>query len=283
MIVKPALAAMLASGLIVPEKPALILPKPAIVKAENIEFTKHLLLGMPLTMGMLAPKVALPVVEFLGFSSNAANLTTYSFASFNFGTASADRHIIVHVLSSGPILQQRSISSVSIGGVSASLDFTNGTSFYPKGIARANVATGTSGTISVTFSASVDQCIIGVFSIKNISSLVSRDAEFQELTSGTSNSFSVGDGDGTGSFPPSPAVARANDVCLTFGGATANTTHTLSGGSPTPTSHGKSGYVEEIEMSAFSAVLSSGVTQTYTLAFGTGTGNSMLSFIYGPT
>ena len=36
MIVKPALAAMLASGLVAPEKPAIILPRPAIVKPESL-------------------------------------------------------------------------------------------------------------------------------------------------------------------------------------------------------------------------------------------------------
>ena len=65
MILKPALAAMLASGLVVPEKPALILPKPAIVKAENLEFSKHMLLGMPLTMGVL-PRRTLAAIAFVG-------------------------------------------------------------------------------------------------------------------------------------------------------------------------------------------------------------------------
>ena len=62
MIVKPALAAMLASGLVAPEKPAIILPRPAIVKPESLEVSKHMLLGMPLTMGMLKPQSGISLV-----------------------------------------------------------------------------------------------------------------------------------------------------------------------------------------------------------------------------
>jgi hypothetical protein len=53
MIVKPALAALLASGFIVPEAPKLVVPTPAVVRAEHLELTRHILLGMPTTMGML--------------------------------------------------------------------------------------------------------------------------------------------------------------------------------------------------------------------------------------
>jgi hypothetical protein len=61
MIVKPALAAMLASGLVAPEKPPIILPRPAILRAQSIEFSRHMLLGMPLTMGMLAETRSQPI------------------------------------------------------------------------------------------------------------------------------------------------------------------------------------------------------------------------------
>jgi hypothetical protein len=72
MIKKTLLASTLAAGLIVPvqAKAGLILsPKPAIIKPENIEFSKHMLLGMPLTMGMLAAKKALGSIVFVGGST----------------------------------------------------------------------------------------------------------------------------------------------------------------------------------------------------------------------
>jgi hypothetical protein len=75
MILKPALAAMIASGLIVPEAPKLVLPKPAIVKRENLEFWAPLL-GMPLTMGMLAPKAVAPFFIDGNAGSNSASATS---------------------------------------------------------------------------------------------------------------------------------------------------------------------------------------------------------------
>lgn len=57
MIKSAVLAGTIASGLLLPTTPALYVPaKPAIVKAENLDFSKHMLIGMPITMGMLAPK-----------------------------------------------------------------------------------------------------------------------------------------------------------------------------------------------------------------------------------
>jgi hypothetical protein len=45
MIIKSALSALLSTGIVIPEKPTFILPKPAIIKAESIEFSKHIMLG----------------------------------------------------------------------------------------------------------------------------------------------------------------------------------------------------------------------------------------------
>lgn len=79
MIAKSAIAAILTTGLVSPEKPALALPKPAIIKPENIEFSKHvLLLGMPLTMGMLAPRSATPLAVASSASWNSNNTSSAS-------------------------------------------------------------------------------------------------------------------------------------------------------------------------------------------------------------
>lgn len=58
MTIKPFLAAAtLASGVIVTEAPAIYVPsKPSIVQAANLKYSKPLLLGMPITMGMLVNK-----------------------------------------------------------------------------------------------------------------------------------------------------------------------------------------------------------------------------------
>jgi hypothetical protein len=81
MILKPALAAMLASGLAVPEKPRLILPNPAIVRPGNLEFSRHMLLAMPLTMGAIKPP-SIVIPKFVGTAtgSNAASATSRSWS-----------------------------------------------------------------------------------------------------------------------------------------------------------------------------------------------------------
>jgi hypothetical protein len=163
MIVKPALAAMLASGLIVPEKPALILPKPAIVKAENIEFTKHLLLGMPLTMGMLPGKqkpVSLINRGTTAFVSSSG-LTTYTFTSVAIGAASATRRVIILAVGSHSTITGRALVSATIGGVSAAIDVqrTQGLTFSKvSAIISATVPTGTTATVTLTFSAAMTLC-----------------------------------------------------------------------------------------------------------------------------
>lgn len=78
MIGKALLAATVASGLIVPVKAGVYLPpKPAIVKASNLEFSKHMLLGMPFTMGMLPSKaVAATGWAFVGVGEASATATS---------------------------------------------------------------------------------------------------------------------------------------------------------------------------------------------------------------
>jgi hypothetical protein len=115
MIVKPALAALLAAGLAVPEKPRLIFPNPAIVKPGNVEFSRHLLLGMPLTMGILAPG---PGVGPYGISFRGVyqtNSTSFTSPSINIGPAYTDRIVLVGIYS-----HSSTTSSISVGGRSAS-------------------------------------------------------------------------------------------------------------------------------------------------------------------
>jgi hypothetical protein len=79
MILKSSLAALLAAGLIVPEKPKLIFPKPAIVRADSLELSKHML-AMPLTMGLLSRKSANPyyISSSTGGVSNTAETLSWT-------------------------------------------------------------------------------------------------------------------------------------------------------------------------------------------------------------
>ena len=78
MMNKALLAATVATGLIVPSAAAglYVPPKPAIVKPENIEFSKNLLLGMPMTMGMLPKSGVSPSPVIAGVGTPYATATS---------------------------------------------------------------------------------------------------------------------------------------------------------------------------------------------------------------
>lgn len=102
-------------------------------------------------------------------ASDTANSTTYTFTSQNFGTAAADRYIIV-VFGSGRGSTGIAVSSATIGGVAASLDVqlsanVSGSSAV-SAIMSAPVPTGTSGTVAVTLSGAAGQnAAISVYSL----------------------------------------------------------------------------------------------------------------------
>jgi hypothetical protein len=162
MILKPTLAAMLASGLIVPERPALILPKPAIVKAENLEFSKHMLLGMPLTMGMLPGKAsAARTVTYRGSAAITGSSTTKTYTNAPIGTAASNRLVVLvatipyTTLSTGATAAGNAMTLVSSNSVS-------GRGVYIYGLV---VPTGTAATITHTTAASISTYPMFVYTV----------------------------------------------------------------------------------------------------------------------
>lgn len=90
-----------------------------------------------------------------------------SWASQNIGAASSSRYVVVMVYSNSG--GQRDVTSVTIGGVTATLLFTNNANYST---ARTTthfygllVTSGTTATIQVNWSASVDQTAISVYSV----------------------------------------------------------------------------------------------------------------------
>lgn len=137
-----------------------------------------------------------PTFEFayLGAYTDAANLTTYTFNSVDFGVADANRHIVVAFASRAGNLF--TVSSASIGGVSATIDVQasqSGSGGNTAAIIRANIATGTSGTVSVTLSAGSARAAIGVYRIVASNFAV---VDTDSATGGSSNSRTVDTGVG---------------------------------------------------------------------------------------
>lgn len=105
-------------------------------------------------------------LNFLQATDDTANATTYTFSSQNLGTAATDRNIIVAV-GSKKAGSATTISSVTIGGVSATIlkqDYNSSNNTSITGVAMATVPTGTTGDIVVTFSDSMLRARIGVWS-----------------------------------------------------------------------------------------------------------------------
>jgi hypothetical protein len=107
-------------------------------------------------------------VTYLGITSSSSNLTTYNFTSFSLGAESSDRYIIVGLGEASAGGSPITLSSGSINGVSATIinsyspDASNdyGTAFM-----GAAVPSGTSGTISATWSSTAARCGISVWSV----------------------------------------------------------------------------------------------------------------------
>lgn len=167
MIIKPALAVMLASGVAVPEKPNLILPKPAIVKANNLEFSKHMLLGMPLTMGMLYPAKKLAQIEYITTVEDAGNLSTYTFTNASIGTATSDRLVVVVVTCADTGGSTSTLSSVTIGGSAATIHVSSGTSEFITAVASRLVSSGTTATVVLNFANALGRGACQIYRVWN--------------------------------------------------------------------------------------------------------------------
>lgn len=106
-----------------------------------------------------------PLYTYIGNSEDATDTSTYTFSSESLGAADDNRYIIV-AINSRKAGGYTSISSVSIGGVSATevmQDTNANTNTDVSGIFIAKVPTGTTGDIVVTFGATMARCSLDVY------------------------------------------------------------------------------------------------------------------------
>lgn len=100
-------------------------------------------------------------ITFLGSSSTGTDGSTQTFAGVPFGTPSATREIIVCIgTGSGPA---QSVTSVTIGGIAATIDQVAAAGIGGSAIARAAVPTGTTGTVVATCTGVVARYFIGIY------------------------------------------------------------------------------------------------------------------------
>lgn len=101
--------------------------------------------------------------QFGGSAFNGNSQSSYTFSGMDFGVES-DRSFVVVTVAGRENESNRSISSVTIGGVAASAIVSVGGYPIPAGIYLASPS-GTSGSIVVNFSNSVVEATVAVYSI----------------------------------------------------------------------------------------------------------------------
>lgn len=95
--------------------------------------------------------------------------TSFTFAGLSLGDPSASRRIIVAVAHNRNPAQ--TISTVTVGGVSATIvTNVNSANFLGAGLAIADVPTGTTGDVVVTFANTALQCAVAVYRVVNLAS-----------------------------------------------------------------------------------------------------------------
>jgi hypothetical protein len=113
---------------------------------------------------------------FIAATADTTDQTTYTFAGASIGSAAADRIVVVGIAAREGGGTNRTLSSVSIAGVSATIVADSGNVPTHAAFAVALVPTGATGDIVVTFSAGMSRCVISVWSTAGMdSSAVSSD------------------------------------------------------------------------------------------------------------
>lgn len=132
--------------------------------------------------------------SYLTSTNINSNLTTYTFSSMSFGAAHSSR-IIVCTVGSVATASSPSISSFTIGGVSATqAKFATtdvGGDVIKTAIYYAAVPTGTSGDVVITWSDGMDSCEIGLYRMINNLSATPYHTNSGATTSGTSVSTTL--------------------------------------------------------------------------------------------
>jgi hypothetical protein len=115
---------------------------------------------------------AVTLINRGSISTSTSGGTTHTFSSYGIGTASSTRRVIAYVVGDSSDLSSGTVSSATIGGVSATIDcqVTGGTYTNVSAIISATVPTGTTATIAVTFSQGIARAAVVAVAVDNLGS-----------------------------------------------------------------------------------------------------------------
>lgn len=108
-------------------------------------------------------------VSFITSGGDTTNSSSYTFTDVDFGTADSTREIFV--LMNWASSSSRTMSSASIGGVTATVISGSNATTSGCGIIFAEVPTGASGTISASMSGTCNNLSYGVYRVTNRQSI----------------------------------------------------------------------------------------------------------------
>jgi hypothetical protein len=153
-------------------------------------------------------------ISFVGGDGNIASLSEYTLSGLDFGAATGSRYLLAAISFEG----LGSISSVTIGGVTASLVVaaSNSGSAVKAAMYMANVPTGTSGDVVVNLSGgNANFCYAHLFRISKISSATPHDTD-TDITSAYSKPITIpAGGVAVGLFSGSTTATSATWTNLT--------------------------------------------------------------------
>lgn len=115
---------------------------------------------------LLLGSASVVALSFTDSAVDATNLTTYTFTAKNIGAAASNRKVVIGVF--GITGGSTAVSSLTVGGVSAGqvvASYTSGSAEGTGALWIADVPSGTTGDVVVTFAGGALSCGIGVWAL----------------------------------------------------------------------------------------------------------------------
>lgn len=153
-------------------------------------------------------------LTYITAGGSTSNLTTYTFNSVSFGSEHPSREIFIPFGWGSSV--GRTVSSVTIGGVTATLATNFSLTTSGARCAFATVPTGTTGTVVFTFSGSCDRMYFSLYRVIN------------RATRGQNETDSDGDGISSKASPLSVNTVTIPGNGIAFGAAGVNVNNTYS-------------------------------------------------------
>jgi hypothetical protein len=134
-----------------------------------------------------------PTVSFQDGTGNGTSLTTYTFSSMTVGSTT-DPHKCVIGVGAGDGNTGKTVSSITVGGVSATVIVSHRLNFDPANIVemwQVEGITATSGDVVVTWSGGMNRCTCIVYEVLNAASAVTASGADSTGSSTKSVSLSI--------------------------------------------------------------------------------------------